>query len=320
MRGGRLQNQDATDDDPLGKKGNGMVRPINYLFCRYSIDGADGQIDDAGEFSFLSENQGGEHAHGREKDGARPRVLCTDPRLIEVANQRAHVFEIGNKPGFRARQQYDPATKEVVRSVQADPHTKFGQVITVPAIGAVAIRDKPSDDTLGSNDTVASFRSFVIGASAGAWRLNVIYANNADVDHALKTWRVSEYSYTVRPLNPTGGDLAKLRSEMFKEENIYQESGVVKAPPGQSLKLANGTIGQTNDLVLSGYGQSGVKGRTEDGNLAAIPKLAFSQDKEKNIRAQENSPRYMKISFERDTAEQDITLDVAGALVRFYSR
>ena len=52
----------------------------------------------------------------------------------------------------------------------------------------------------------------------------------------------------MRPLNPSGGDLAKLRSDMFRAENIYQEAGVVKAPPGQSLKMADGTIGQTNRL------------------------------------------------------------------------
>jgi hypothetical protein len=72
--------------------------------------------------------------------------------------------------------------------------------------------------------------------------------------------------------------------------------------------------------VKSGYGQEGVKGRTEDGNKASIPKLAFSQDKNKNLRWRDTKPRFLRVSFEREAIEDDKTLDVAHALMRFYAR
>lgn len=299
-----------------------MTRAVYYLFCRYSIDAEDGRLDEAGEFSFLAENQGGEQSHGRERDdGSRGSVLCTDPRTQTAEDRRSHVFEIGYKAGFRTRQLYDPVTKKIVHEVATDPHTKLGQVITVPSLGAMAVRDRASDDTLHAQATLAGLRSLIRGASNDELVINVLHATNEDVEHALKTWTVSEYTYTVRPLNPTGGALARMRTEALNAENIFQESGKVRSAPGQGLKIGSGVIGQTKDLVDSGYGQNGVKGTTEDGQVASIPKAPFHQDKEKNIKSHESAPRFMKIAFE-PPADQDgnISLDVATALVRFYSR
>lgn len=297
-----------------------MARAINYLFCRYSIDGPEVAVDEAGEFSFLSENQGGEFAHGREKEGSIPRVLCTDPRTSEAEGYRFHTFGIGNKPGIRARQEYDVTVRDVVRSLQVDPHTKFGQFVTVPSLGVMAIRDRASDDDLNAVGAIPALRSFVRGASEGAWHINIIHAGNDDVEHALERWNVSEYSYTVRPLNPHGGDLAQMRTDMFNKENIGQESGVVKAATAEGLVPDEGTIGQTLELARDGYGQIGLRGTTEDGNAASIPKLPFSQDKEKNRNRQEKSPRFMRIAFPPEDAGDDISLAVASALVRFYKR
>lgn len=299
-----------------------MARPIYYVFCRYSIDGDEGSMDEAGEFSFLAENQGGEQNHGRERDdGSRGSVLCTDPRTQTAEGRRSHVFEIGYKAGMRTRQLYDPATKAVVREIANDPHTKLGQVITVPSLRAMAVRDRASDDTLNAQYTLSGLRSLVRGASKDEWAINVLHATNEDVEHGLRTWRVSEYTYTVRPLNPTGGALARMRTAMHHEENIFQESGTVRAAPGQGLKMAEGVIGQTHDLVESGYGQNGIKGVTEDGQVASIPKAQFHQDKEKNIKSQENAPRFMKIAFDPSgDPDGNISLDVASALVRFYLR
>lgn len=297
-----------------------MTRSINYLFCRYSIDGDAGSLDEAGEFAFLSEHQGGEYGHGRERQGTLPQVLCTDPKVGRCKQLRVHTFGIGYKPGIRVRQEYDRTARDVVRSMELDAHTKFGQFITVPSLQVMAIRDRASDDTLNATTAIGALRSFVRGASDEHWHINVIHAGNDDVEHALDHWRISEYSYTVRPLNPTGGDLAKMRTEMYKKENIGQESGVVKAASAEGLRTGNGTIGQTRDLVHSGYGQNGLKGTTEDGNAASIPKLPFSQDKKINLKKQASAPRFIRIAFNTDDTRDDISLDVASALVRFYRR
>ena len=297
-----------------------MSRRINYLFCRYSLDGPDGLMDEAGEFSFLSEHQGGEYGHGREREGVYPQVLCTDPKIGSLRGRRIHTFSVGYKLGIRVRQEYDSHARSVKRSVDTDAHTKFGQFLTVPSLQVMAIRDRANDDSLSAMTAQAALRSFIRGASNEEVYLNIIHARNDDVDYALEHWNISEYSYTVRPLNPTGGDLAKLRTQMYQNENIGQESGVVKAATSEGLRIGTGTIGQTHDLAHSGYGQIGLKGTTETGNVASIPKLPFSQDKKVNLKKQDNAPRYIRVSFTADDPRDDISLDVASALVRFYSR
>ena len=44
-----------------------MARPINYLFCNYEFEIDDEILDATAEFNLISENQGGEFCHGREK-------------------------------------------------------------------------------------------------------------------------------------------------------------------------------------------------------------------------------------------------------------
>jgi len=297
-----------------------MVRPVNYLFCRYVIEAEDENLGAAAEFNLIAENQGGEFAHGREKDGTQPQTLCTDPVQFELERQRGHSFEIGFKPGVRIHQIYDEDKKKKVRRMERDDHTKFGHVVTFPELGAMAVRDRTSDDTIGALQTLNAMKSLVRGISDGEGQMEVRHASEEDLLHALETWKVEEYSFTARPLNPTGTDLAKMRTEMLKSENVFQERGVMKAPPGEGLTRANGTLGQTYDLYKDGYAQIGFKGHTEDGHSASIPKPVFSQDKRKNLEARDSKPRYLKLSFSREAYEDDVTDKVAAALLRFYSR
>lgn len=297
-----------------------MARPINYLFCNYEFEIEDEFLDETAQFNLISENQGGEFTHGREKDGIQPQTLCTDPARHNLNGVTAHSFEIGYKPGVRILQEYDGTVRKKRSRLERDNHTKFGHVVTIPSLGAMAIRDRSSDDTVGAYQTIGIMKSLVRGIADGHGQINLTHASEEDVTHALQNWEVNEYSYTARPLNPTGGDLAKLRTAMYHTENVYQENGKVKAPPGESLKVANGTLGQTYELYEGGYAQVGFKGETEDGHTASIPKSDFYQDKAKNLRVREARPRYLRISFERDDANDDKTLDVAHALMRFYAR
>lgn len=297
-----------------------MARPINYLFCNYEFEIDDEILDETAEFNLISENQGGEFCHGREKNGFQPQILCTDPVRRDLDEETAHSFEIGYKPGIRTLQEYDSTSRKKISRIEQDNHTKFGHVVTIPSLRAMAIRDSSSEDTIGAHQTIGRLKSLVRGFSGGNGQINLTYANEEDVAHALQTWDINEYSYTARPLNPTGGALAKLRTEMYRVENVYQENGKVKAAPGESLRVANGTLGQTQELYEGGFAQVGFKGETEDGHFASIPKLNFYQDKVKNLRVREARSRYIRVSFNRDDEADDKTLDVAQALLRFYTR
>ena len=297
-----------------------MARPINYLFCQYELEVEDEVQSSSAQFNMIAENQGGHFVHGREKDGVQPQTLCTDPIKHSVDDTECHSFEIGYRPGIRILQEYNEAERRKISRIERDSHTKFGHVVTIPSLGAMAIRDRTSDDTIGATQTISALKSLVRGIADGQGQINLTHASEDDVSYALEHWNVHEYAFTARPLNPTGGDLAKMRSQMYEDENIYQENGKVKAAPGESLKVANGTLGQTMDLYKGGYAQVGFRGQTEDGHAANLPKQAFYQDKAKNLKVRESRPRFLRISFEREDANDDKTLDVAQALMRFYSR
>lgn len=204
------------------------------------------------------------------------------------------------------------------RSFERDSHTKFGHVVTVPSLGVLAVRDWTTDDTIGAAQTLSAVKSLVRGIAEGSGQVNISHADQQDVALAFDRWTVEEYTFTARPLNPTGGDLAKMRTDMYAKENIFQESGKLKAPPGEGLSIGEGTIGQVEDLHDGGYAQRGFKGRTPDGHAATMVKPAFSQDKSKNLKVRDSRPTFLRVSFDRDVVEDDVSVDVVTALVRFY--
>ena len=295
-----------------------MARQVNYVFCRYRIDIGFETLDEAGERALLTDNQGSEFAHGSVRDGVQPQTLCTDPHKLEMGDVIAHSFEVGYIPGRRRLSRYDAATKIKTVSLEKDNHTRFGHVVTVPHLGAMAIRDRSSDDHIGAHDTIRALRSFINGISSGDGYFSVEHATQREFNHAFEAWEVYEYSYSARPLNPSGGDLSWLRTDAYNKENVGQERGKVKAKEGMSLAVNGGIIAETMDLVNDGYGQNGLRGITEDGRQASITKPPFFTNKNKNLRAREMSPRLMRIAFEGDRQEKDMGLEVAGELVRFF--
>jgi len=295
-----------------------LARPVSYVFCRYEIEVDDASLEASAEFVLISENQGSEHSHGRDREGVQPQTLCTDPVKMNVDGIRAHSFEIGFKPGVRLRQEYDESTKRKVQSLERDTHTKFGHIVTVPELGAMAVRDWATDDTLAAAQTLSAVKSLVRSISDGNGQISISHADEGDVDRAFERWNVHEYSFTARPLNPTGGDLAKMRTAMYQSENVWQETARLKAPPGGNLKKEDVTIGQVEELHEGGYAQRGFKGQTEDGHAASMVKPAFSQDKSKNLKMRTSRPNFLRVSFDREDKSDDVSLDVVRALVRFY--
>ena len=297
-----------------------MARPINYIFCRYRISIGDEPLDEIAQHNLLAENQGSEYDHGRLREGTQPQTLCTDPLVVDFASRKALSFQIGYKPGIRTDQRYDATQKKVVRRLREDQHTRFGHLVAIPSLGALAVRDRSTDELLPALQTLGALRSFILGATEREGAIDITHSTDDDLNHALQTWAVKEYSYTVRPVNPTGGDLALLRSEMHKSEGIAREVGKVKPNEGESLTMAEGIIGQTKAMADAGYGQIGIKGVTEDGHSATIPKATFSMSKEKNLAYREDKPRYLRIGIEQNDQDRSELDSILRALMRFFQR
>jgi hypothetical protein len=80
-------------------------------------------------------------------------------------------------------------------------HHKF---VAVPTLGVFAIDDSISERTLGARSAVGRFAAIVEILAGEDYEVRVTFAGTAaDAQRALDTWTLDQFSFTVRPFNPT---------------------------------------------------------------------------------------------------------------------
>lgn len=297
-----------------------MGRPTYYFFNRYQLSINGEILESSGQLALMSDNQGQNFAIGKSEDNIIKNVLCADPRKFMQDGYRVIVAEIGYIPGFREVQKYNEKEKKKELTFQRDDHTKFGQAILVPSLGAIALRNKKNDSMIAALQTKGMFKKFVDRSTNGEGELDILGSED-DTERAFENWDITKFSWTVRPLNPSGSALAKRRSAAMEEENVMRESGTAVPWEEGSLELSEeGRLRQTKELADAGYGQYGVEGMTEDGHKARIQKPKFHMDKNKNIKEREGS-HSLQVAFNSDETDQgDIERAVASALIAFYGK
>lgn len=274
-------------------------------------------LDEVAQKNFITENNGVPVPYKRRgADSADANALIMEATPLDVENQISVSFLVGIQTGVRTITGYDATQHKRTKSMVADHHIKCGHVVIIPSLGIMAVRDRANDGCISQRTTLGIFRAIVRGFGGD---LAVIHLKDKDVRHAVETWELTEYHYTVRPLNPIKlSDLTNLRSDAMKKENIGRETAHLKAVEGTFMKANQGTISQTQEMVDVGYGQNGFRGFTPDGHLAHVPKAAFHMNRKDNLREREK-PRFMRVMFDdADGGESAIAASIASSLIRFY--
>jgi hypothetical protein len=180
----------------------------------------------------------------------------------------------------------------------------------------MAIEDRTGEHNIGQTTAVRALRS-IASETLKEGDFSVLHLSDEDVRKILEEWELIQYDYSIRPLNPISvSDLADLRSEAMKIDNVAIDSGQLKPPAGDTMVSKGGIVTQTQAVVDAGYGQSGARAITTEGNEARFPKPKFHMNKEKNF-AEREKPRFLKILFDADEDGPD-TLGIAKTLVSFY--
>jgi hypothetical protein len=289
-----------------------------FIFCHYRISMGDEELDANAQLQFLAENQGRKTAHGREHDGVRANALIMTPRQFDVDHRQCLTWWMGYEPGYRVIQNYDNRGQVIRRRVVQDSHIKSALVVAVPSLRVAAFQDKSGDENIPARTAINGLRSIIRATTDDDGNLDVTHVTDDDVRKALDEWELTEYLYTVRPLNPIpGSDRAKRRSDAYKAEGVGKESGRVWPVMGETMRPNEGVIAETRDLVDVGYGQNGLRGITPDGHTAHIPKPAFHMQRDKNL-AERDKPRYLRINIETEPEEDGMTNTVARALIKFF--
>lgn len=296
-----------------------MPRPVPFLFCRYQMLVEEEPLDADGQFAALTEIKGQLFPHGPKaaREGVRD-ILVMRPRRQEIEGESVLTWSMGHRPGMRRKTEYNAENDQLDRSLTNDEHTVFTDFIAVPRLNALAVDDRLSDEYMGASPALSRLRSAFQNIDGGAFQAWLLAAG--DVTGVVETLALTEYSYSVRRFNPhTRSELARRLSEAMAAEGIFTNRGVVKPAPGETMTYGEGLIGGTAGLADDGYGVVGFKGITPAGHHAQIKKPQFSTDKNDNIKQQQKD-QHLRVLFERDAAEQDLTASIVAELVRFYDR
>ncbi len=296
------------------------VRP--FQFCRYEISVGDEVLSAAGQRVFFMENQGQPMPfRGWGSDEVDSTIWIMEPKILSILGREAISVLIGLQPGVRPVVGYDPTAQVRTFKLSPDSHIKTAHLILVPELNAIAIQDRNNELCFPASAAIRVLRSAVRGFFSSGADFSIVRLSKYELRKAFEEWALTEYSYTIRPLNPVIlSDLTNLRSDKMKEENVARESAKLKAPEGETMKPNGGPISQTQEMVEAGYGQNGFAGITPDGHRGQVPKPTFHMDKSKNLKEQEK-PRPIRMLFEvedYDVHEHVIAETVARALVNLF--
>lgn len=293
------------------------MRTVPYIICRYRIVVDDSILDDAAQRSLFSENQG--QAQTYKTRGGRPdaNALLMEYERVDTDYFEGISFLVGYQPGYRRKVGYDSATDKRTFNLVQDDHIKSSHVIAIPSLGCMAIEDRNNEDNIPQSIAAKGLRSILESLFDDAY-IEIIHLTDTEVTNIVSGWQLIQYDYQVRPLNPIKlSDFNELRSEAMKEDRVAMDAGRLKPYPGETMESQGGLVTETQEMVDAGYGQSGLRAITPEGDEARVPKPKFHMKKEKNF-AEREKPRFLKIMFESDegVVDKDKIVDTIG---RFYA-
>jgi hypothetical protein len=140
-----------------------------------------------------------------------------------------------------------------------------------------------------------------------------------DAQKALETWKLDEFSFTVRPFNPTVRKMGEKMHELLISDEIGTLQAVARPIQGKDMKDSHeGLIAEAKGLTDAGYGQFGAKGTTPHGLRASLSKPKFTMNKEENKEAQAQN-RTLKVYMPKADSADEEEAAIVKALLDLYA-
>jgi hypothetical protein len=151
------------------------------------------------------------------------------------------------------------------------------------------------------------------------WDVRVTFAGTPqDAQRALETWKLDQFSFTVRPFNPTPRKFGEQMHELMVNDHVGTLRAVALPDEEHDMKDSQkGIISEAKGLSEAGAGQYGATGITPDGLRASLSKPKFEMDKAKNIKHQAEN-RTLKVYIERGTTLEEQEKAIVKALIELY--
>lgn len=288
-----------------------------YILCRYQITDSDDLLDQSGQMQFFQENQGQFRPHQTRADRPQANAIIQEAEQFTASRYNAISFFVGYQPGYRTKRGYDPRSHKRTAEVVQDDNIKSAHIVAVPSLGCMAIEDRTGEHNVPQGTAVNALRS-IVRAVFDEGDLNVTHLTDDDVRRISREWDLIQYDYVVRPLNPIRpSDFSELRSEKMKIDHVAMDAGRLLPADGESIQDNGGLFTETELVVNAGYGQSGGRAITPEGQEARFPRPKFHMNKEKNFAEREKS-RFLKILFDVSDDGVPDHAGIARTLVQFY--
>lgn len=240
------------------------------------------------------------------------------PRSKALFGYSIHTWEVAQDIKFRERSRYDRTNDDVREEIVPTDEIRHTKFVAVPLLGVVAVDDSLSDRTLGARSAVGRFRS-ILESHRDNIDVTVSFAGTPqDAQRALQTWSLDQFSFTVRPFNPTPRKPGDVMDELMKSDGVGILRAIAKPDGEEDMRDSHsGLIAEARGLSDAGYGQYGATGTTPGGLRASISKPKFSIDKRKNLETAAQN-RTLKVYIERcDTTDEEESA-VVKALIDLY--
>jgi hypothetical protein len=293
------------------------MRAANYLLFRYELRDEDDHTVGGRAHDGIFEDVKGKPAGYRSEDAisARTNVLMR-LRKDNIIGEYALTFDVGYKITDRVEKRWNEATDEYDFVPVGANDLMFTSFVALPRFGVVAVRDGSSDQ-LSALSGIGRLRSIVAAHSDHILRYSRS-AEAADVDRAMQTLRLTEFSFDVRPFNPHPRNPGEKLHELMKEAGVGRFKG--KAQPTSTTPMKpdeDGIIAEAVGLARAGYGQFALKAETATGAKLSYGKPPFQQDKARSAAVAER-PRMLKVAVPHDDPDMTEQEHVVSVMLELF--
>jgi hypothetical protein len=192
----------------------------------------------------------------------------------------------------------------------------FTSFIALPRLGVIAARDGTTNQ-LSALSGMGRLRSIMATHSDYVFRYSRS-AEPADVDRAMASLRLTEFSFDVRPFNPHPRNPGEKLDALMKEAGVARFRG--KAQPANTSSMKpddDGIIAEAVGLARAGYGQFALKAETETGAKLSYGKPPFEHDRERSAAAAER-PRMLKVAVPHDDPDMTEQEHVVSVMLELF--
>lgn len=251
-----------------------------YNFFRYSIFEGSTFLSASEQWDLLIDNINREVAYRKtyptelDKDTS---IIMPDRTAVSNPKNNAPVdvffFSIAKHINTRKANKYDKSSDQLSRKEVSTDEYIVGDLVMIPIASLIAASDRSEPEDLNASSSTNRFATIVRSIPNHQIVIESA-ASHGYLKSALANWQLEEFSFTVRPFNPSVKTPGDKMHKLLIEDNA-KVFGKAKPNKGDRLKFSDdGIMSEVTGLADRGYGEYGAKGTTGSGYHARIEKSA----------------------------------------------